>query len=285
VSNTLSTIAPPTATSAAQPSAKTVGTVKQMEGVLWYEMLSELNKNGLDTSSLGAGSDAFQDSFLWNLAQNDFSKYDTALTAATITQIGGRSGAAAPVEAAPIMPLAAASAPLAVAAVPIAAPMTAAAPAAATPTLPSITQATAFARKIWPDIVSAANALGIPPVAVLAQTALETGWGAAAPGNNLFGVKAASGQTHEDVAGTLQPQSAMFRNYDSTSASVSDYVGQIKSDFQSAMGQTSISGFADALQAGGYATDSNYAAKIVSISQSPMMTQVLQSIGTPAKID
>ena len=92
MSNTLSTIAPPTATSAAQPSAKTVGTVKQMEGVLWYEMLSELNKNGLDTSSLGAGSDAFQDSFLWNLAQNDFSKYDTALTAATITQIGPQWG-------------------------------------------------------------------------------------------------------------------------------------------------------------------------------------------------
>ncbi len=40
-----------------------------------------------------------------------------------------------------------------------------------------------------------------------------------------------------------------------------------------------MSGFAHALQQAGYATDGSYAAKIVSIAQSPLMTQVLQTIG------
>jgi flagellar protein FlgJ len=37
--------------------------------------------------------------------------------------------------------------------------------------------------------------------------------------------------------------------------------------------------FANALQAGGFATDSNYASKIIMISQSPMMQQMLQAVG------
>jgi flagellar protein FlgJ len=36
------------------------------------------------------------------------------------------------------------------------------------------------------------------------------------------------------------------------------------------------------LQSGGYATDSNYASKIIMISQSPMMEQMLQSVGAGA---
>ena len=45
------------------------------------------------------------------------------------------------------------------------------------------------------------------------------------------------------------------------------------------IGQGSVSGFADAMQAGGFATDSNYASKIIMISQSPMMQQMLRAVG------
>jgi flagellar protein FlgJ len=120
---------------------------------------------------------------------------------------------------------------------------------------------------------------------VLAQTALETGWGAASPGNNLFGVKASGGEsgsmraTHEVVDGVLTPQTSSFRNYSSLASSVSDYVGLIQSGFGAAAGQSTVAGFAQALQAGGYATDTNYASKIVNIAQSPLMAQVLQAIG------
>ncbi len=142
-----------------------------------------------------------------------------------------------------------------------------------------------FAKSVWPQITQAAQALGVPPVAVLAQTALETGWGAAAPGNNIFGVKASGGEsgtmrdTHEVIDGVLTSQAASFRNYSNLADSISDYVGLIQFGFSAATGQSTVAGFAQALQAGGYATDMNYASKIVNIAQSPLMAQVLQAIG------
>lgn len=260
------------------------GTVKNMMGMLWYQMLSELNATGLDSDSLGAGGSAFQSMFLQNIAQNDFGKYDSTLTAATVKQLAARNNAApsASLTNAPDM----LPAPGATQASPA---LYVTAPEAAVNNLPSgnvtLNQATNFARNLWPNIKSAAAKLGVPAVAILAQTALETGWGSAAPGNNLFGIKAADGQsgtlrpTQEVVDGVLTPQTAAFRNYSSTADSVSDYVDQILSGFQNVAGQGSVGGFAQALQAGGYATDGSYAAKIISISQSPMMARVLAAIG------
>jgi flagellar protein FlgJ len=42
-----------------------------------------------------------------------------------------------------------------------------------------------------------------------------------------------------------------------------------------------VSGFANALQADGFATDDSYATKIIEIAQSPTMAQVLQSVSAP----
>ncbi len=80
------------------------------------------------------------------------------------------------------------------------------------------------------------------------------------------------------VDGVLQAQTASFRDYSSPTASVADYVGLIQSGFQSAVGQTSVAGFAQTLQANGYATDRSYAAKIVGIAQSPLMQHVLAAL-------
>jgi flagellar protein FlgJ len=282
----------PASHSTARPTLS--ATVKRMTGMLWYEMLSELNKSGLSSDTLGAGGGDFQDMFLWNVAQNDFGKYDTSLLNATMRQVGG-TGDVAPEAAPSALPdfsatvaqamqindapggtgdAAAIRATAAVSAVP-----------ETTQTAGNLTaQAKSFAKSIWPQITVAAQILGVPPVAVLAQAALETGWGTAAPGHNLFGIKAVDGEngtnraTHEVVDGVLTPQNAAFRDYASTAASISDYVGQIQSGFQTALGQGTVSGFAQALQQSGYATDTNYAAKIVNISQSPLMTQVLQAV-------
>jgi peptidoglycan hydrolase FlgJ len=268
-------------------------TVKHMAGMLWYEMLSELNKDGLSSDALGTGGDDFQSMFLWNIAQNDFGKYDDSLVSAAMRQIGGTADAArqAAPAAVPNFPTpviqameldgtagTGASAETAAAAL-------SAAPANTQPAGDLVAQAKNFAKSIWPQITAAAEALGVPPVAVLAQTALETGWGTAAPGNNLFGIKAVDGEastsrpTQEMVDGVMTPQSAAFRDYASISASVSDYVSQIQSGFQNVIGQGTVNGFAHALQQAGYATDTNYAAKIINISQSSLMEQVLQSVG------
>ena len=291
-------------TEPAKPSLS--GTVKQLTGVLWYNMLSELNKSGFSSDTLGTGGDDFQSMFLWNIAQNDFGKYDTALTDAVMRQEGGAADATATAQtptpgevqgfAAPNLPTAVAQAiqisdPANMstgAAAETAAAAVSAAPENTQTAGDLVTQAKNFAKAIWPQVSAAAQALGVPPVAVLAQTALETGWGNAAPGNNLFGIKAVDGEpstsraTHEVVDGVMTPQTASFRNYPSTAASVSDYVGQIQAGFQGAVGQSTVSGFAQALQQAGYATDGSYAAKIVSIAQSPLMTQVLQTIGASA---
>jgi flagellar protein FlgJ len=275
------------ASTAPKPS---VGTEAQkLAGMLWYEMLSAMNANGFDTSALGAGGSEFQSMFLWNEAETNFSKYDTGLVAAAQRQIGGVGGNAtqAPAPATPA-PAAPASVAQMLAQNAAASDITASAlPAPQTGSL--ITQATSFAQALWPDITQAAATLGVPPVAVLAQAALETGWGVAAPGNNLFGIKAVDNETgtaratHEMVDGVLIPQTARFRDYSSPAASLGDYVDLIQNGYTNALGQGTVAGFAQALQAGGYATDTSYAAKIEQIAQSPLMAQVLKAVGGAAQ--
>jgi flagellar protein FlgJ len=293
---------------AATPSALSA-TVKHMAGMLWYEMLSELNKSGFSPDALGTGGDSFQSMMLWNVAQNDFGKYDNALTSATMAQLGGK-GAVSPtdqtsgigpspftMDPATLMPVStssdiigaisgvdpAADAPASTAGVD---DSTLDAPA---PTGSLVDRAKSFARAVWPGIEAAAQKLGIPAIGLLAQTALETSWGASAAGNNLFGIKAPDGETgtsratHEMVDGVMVPQMATFRDYSSAAQSLSGYVDLIGTAYHNVVGQGTVAGFAQALQAGGYATDKNYASKIVSVSQSPMMALVLQTIGqTPA---
>jgi flagellar protein FlgJ len=294
-----------------------------MAGMLWDEMLSELNQTGFSSDALGTGGGDFQSMFLWNVAQNDFGKYDTQLTDAAVAQLGGgahgaagsaagstAAAAAAIVPgasmagAAPSLPSSGLPASAAIAAVlATASPAPAAAPGTTTGastgastgatgenasgqnlTGPTLDRAVAYAKQVWPQVSAAAQTLGVSPVAILAQSALETGWGAATAGNNFFGIKAAPGEggtsrpTHEVVDGVLQAQTASFRDYSSPTASVADYVGLIQSGFQSAVGQTSVAGFAQTLQANGYATDRSYAAKIVGIAQSPLMQHVLAAL-------
>ncbi len=278
--------------------ARTVATVKHLAGLLWDEMLTALNQTGFSSNALGPGSDSYQSMFLWDISQGDMGKYDSTLVAAALRQFGQAdagtdakaadaltSGQAAPEIVTPPTTLATIEAAGgSITATPLAPP---GGDVAGTQNGSLLTQAKDFARSVWPMIMSAAQKLNVPPVALLAQSALETGWGTATPGNNLFGVKATDDQagtarpTHEMVDGLLTAQNAMFRDYASPAASISDYVQQITSGFQNVTGQGTVSGFAQALQAGGYATDTNYASKIISISQSPMMAQVLQALAGP----
>jgi flagellar protein FlgJ len=277
------------------------GTVKKLTGVLWYNMLSELNKSGFDPDTLGTGGDDFQSMFLWNVAENDFGKYDSGLINAATAQLGGGAPAAgaaaavpafAPTQAAAMPPAAldylttAAGAIAASAAVAATAPPDTDQPA---PAKSLVDQAKSFTQSVWPAITTAAAQLGVPATAMLAQAALETGWGAATPGHNIFGIKAAPGQpatmqpTHEMLDGILTPQTAAFRAYDSPADAIADYVSKIETSFSPAAGKSDIAGFARALQKSGYATDPHYADKIISIANSPLMTEILGGLGQPVK--
>lgn len=156
-------------------------------------------------------------------------------------------------------------------------------------------QAKSFIASILPSVQTAAKQLGVAPVAILAQAALETGWGQHAPGNNVFGVKAGSGWaggtvqtlTREFQNGVASVGTAAFRAYQNVADSVDNYAALLsRPRYQSARGQgNDISAFAAALQRSGYATDPDYAAKLVAIARSPRMQLALQQLGVDSGPD
>jgi peptidoglycan hydrolase FlgJ len=137
-----------------------------------------------------------------------------------------------------------------------------------------------FVKKLEPYAEQAASQLGVSSDTLIAQAALETGWGQHIPasGNgatsfNLFGIKAGSGwngeavdaRTTEYSAGAAHSVSQPFRAYGSVQQSVDDYVSLLRgsSRYQQALGTgANVSAFADALARGGYATDPAYVQKL-----------------------
>lgn len=143
-----------------------------------------------------------------------------------------------------------------------------------------------FVESLWPHAQKAAEKLGVNPKAILAQAALETGWGKypiakedGAASFNLFGIKADSRwsgdravvNTLEFRDGVAKREKAAFRAYDSFSQSFDDYANFLSSSerYKDALQSgNDASMFAASLQRGGYATDPKYSDKINSILES-----------------
>lgn len=141
----------------------------------------------------------------------------------------------------------------------------------------------AFVQKLLPHAQAASASTGIPARFMLGQAALETGWGKAeirgADGqnsHNLFGIKAGAGWkgqtvdvvTTEYVNGTPQKQVERFRAYASYADSFRDYASLLQNNarYQNVIAQgQDAAGFAQGLQQAGYATDPNYAQKLMSV--------------------
>ena len=134
-----------------------------------------------------------------------------------------------------------------------------------------------FIDKLWPHAVDAAAELGVSPHVLLAQAALETGWGKHQVRNsdgsnsyNLFNIKAgkgwqgerASSLTTEYVNGHATKENAQFRAYGSYAESFADYARMLKSNprYAGALNQNT-EGFINGLQQAGYATDPGYVEK------------------------
>ena len=125
---------------------------------------------------------------------------------------------------------------------------------------------------------------GVPHHLILAQAALESGWGQrqirrenGEPSFNIFGVKASGSwkgptteiTTTEYENGEAKKVKARFRVYSSYLEALSDYVGLISRNPRYAavtVAATAEQG-AQALQNAGYATDPNYARKLTSMIQ------------------
>ncbi|WP_407351600.1 flagellar assembly peptidoglycan hydrolase FlgJ [Luteimonas sp. R10] len=156
-----------------------------------------------------------------------------------------------------------------------------------------------FVAKIWSHAQRAARELGVDARALVAQAALETGWGKrmiargdGATANNLFGIKAtgwkgarATVDTHEYRNGVRHNERADFRAYDSPAESFADYVRMLKNNprYRHALQSGGdVRRFASALQRAGYATDPSYADKISSIANGPTMGRALSVISSIA---
>ncbi|GAA0367033.1 flagellar assembly peptidoglycan hydrolase FlgJ [Bowmanella denitrificans] len=150
---------------------------------------------------------------------------------------------------------------------------------------PAFADAKDFIAALLPQAEQAAAQLGLDPRALVAQAAVETGWGqqmihlpSGQNSHNLFGIKAdkrwqgdkALVNTLEYQQGMAKPQKAAFRAYDSFADSMQDYVDFIRDNprYQQAIGQSADSRrYFQELQKAGYATDPNYSDKIMQVME------------------
>ncbi|MDH5377899.1 MAG: glucosaminidase domain-containing protein, partial [Gammaproteobacteria bacterium] len=142
-----------------------------------------------------------------------------------------------------------------------------------------------FAAKLWPMAQQASEKLGITADVLIAQAALETGWGRyisrkpdGSLSHNLFNIKADSRwdgakawkETNEFRNGRAAAEVASFRAYDSYQQSFDDYVDFIKQSprYSRALNHSGDgTRYINELQVAGYATDPQYAKKIQNIMQ------------------
>jgi flagellar protein FlgJ len=154
----------------------------------------------------------------------------------------------------------------------------------------------AFVARYLPEATTAARRLGVEPKLLLAQAALETGWGAALPRHangepthNLFGIKtgrawegrSAAHWTIENVGGVAERRRESFRAYGASADSFADYVELVSSSprYATALEQAhDAEGYARALGDAGYATDPDYAEKWLAIYRGERLESAIDGL-------
>jgi peptidoglycan hydrolase FlgJ len=152
-----------------------------------------------------------------------------------------------------------------------------------------------FVSQVMPTIRRAASELGVNPMGMLAQAALETGWGQRMPRNadgspslNMFGIKAgeewtgarATADTLEFSNGVATPRRTAFRAYGSIEESVGDFAKLLKNSprYREAMAAgNDAQAYVDSIGKSGYATDPDYANKLNQILNSGTLRAALNS--------
>ncbi|KAB0458961.1 flagellar rod assembly protein/muramidase FlgJ [Vibrio kanaloae] len=139
-----------------------------------------------------------------------------------------------------------------------------------------------FVTSMKPYAEKAASALGVDSSLLLAQAALETGWGSKmvknslGNSNNLFNIKAdrswkgdkVATQTLEFHGKTAVKESASFRSYSNFEDSFNDYVKFLNENprYETALKhQGNSENFIKGIHQAGYATDPNYADKVLRV--------------------
>ena len=150
-----------------------------------------------------------------------------------------------------------------------------------------------FVETMLPLAEEAAQKIGIDARYLVAQAALETGWGKSIirtgdgqSSHNLFGIKSHRGWqgesarvlTTEYKGGKAVKEAASFRAYDSYAQSFDDYVSFLQNNgrYDKALSSTeNPERFVKELQQAGYATDPHYARKISQIARKMQTYQAI----------
>lgn len=158
-----------------------------------------------------------------------------------------------------------------------------------------------FVEVLWPEAERASKDLGVAPELLLAQAALETGWGKHVikdaqgdTSHNLFNIKADHRWEGERVGkltleyrdGVALKENAQFRAYGSYEESFRDYVDFLKgsSRYAPALEVAHEPGaFIEELHRAGYATDPSYADKIKNIVDGPLFKESLAALKVSSK--
>lgn len=139
-----------------------------------------------------------------------------------------------------------------------------------------------FVSRMLPAAQRASQASGVPAQLIMAQAALESGWGRreiraddGSTSHNLFGIKAdrswkgpvVETTTTEYVNGVAQKTQASFRAYGSYEEAFSDYAKFLRTNprYANVLATPDPAEAAHGLQRAGYATDPQYAGKLVRI--------------------
>jgi flagellar protein FlgJ len=143
--------------------------------------------------------------------------------------------------------------------------------------------ANAFVSKLASSAQTASAATGIPARFIVGQAALESGWGKheiknsdGSSSHNVFGIKAGRDWTGATVTastveyhnGVAQRVTARFKAYGSYDEAMNDYANTLKANprYQPVIeASNDVNGFAQGMQRAGYATDPQYAKKLINI--------------------
>jgi flagellar protein FlgJ len=161
---------------------------------------------------------------------------------------------------------------------------------------PEFEESDDFVVTMWDYAKQAAAKIGVNPAVMIAQSALETGWGKhiikdqkGQSSFNLFNIKAhrdwdgdkTSKSTIEFEQGVAVRKVEPFRMYNNFTEAFDDFVHFLKSNgrYEEALDKAHDSEqFLQNLQEAGYATDPNYAEKILSILKSESFKNVVGKV-------
>lgn len=149
-----------------------------------------------------------------------------------------------------------------------------------------------FVEKIKDGAIAAQKRYGVLASLTIAQAILETGWGKYSIGNNIFGIKASPSwtgktvtcQTGEVVDGQSVTENGTFRAYDSIADSIADHARLFadNSCYHNIIGCTDYRQACRDVQADGYATDPDYANKLIFIIEGSNLMQFDSGVSAPS---